>query len=326
MTSLLVRRPRRLGPRRPGVGRRAPIAAPRAVLLAALIAALGASGLLSGCATAGRTEIAAQWYELGDAWLDKGDWKKAGQAYSQALRLEPGLAAASFNMARALTEAGDYPAALRMLDTLASKDPGNIRVLSARAYVFYKKGDAAAALKAYDAVVALDPYAPDAVYNSALLRFAAGRDKRAAADLQRLLAYKPDDTQSLLLLGRVEESLGDEAAAVDAYEKLKLLGKADGFALEHLGLLYEKQRRYADAMAALDAATKVDPKRDRAWFALARLRLVVADDGPGGLDALKRALDAGFSDKKAAEALVAEPGLPELEKIAASLKGKGLIP
>ena len=299
---------------------------PLAALIAALLTATGASGLLSGCATAGRARIAAQWYELGDAWLDKGDWKKAGRAYSHALQLEPGMSAASFNMARALTEAGDYRAALRMLDALSAKDPGNLRVLSARAYVFYKEGDATAALKAYDAVVALDPYAPDAVYNSALLRFAAGQAKRAAADLRRLLAYKPDDTQSLLLLARIEESLGDDAAAVDAYEKLKLLGKADAFALEHLGLLYEKGRRYADAMATLDAATKADPKRSGAWFALARLRLVVADDGPGGLDALKRALDAGFSDKKAAEALMAEPGLPELEKIAALLKGKGLIP
>ncbi|MGO8694121.1 MAG: tetratricopeptide repeat protein [Rectinemataceae bacterium] len=294
--------------------------------LFALLASLLASALFSGCATTARSELSAQWYELGNAWLDKGDWKRAGQAYSHALLLEPGLSAASFNMARALAEAGDYRAALRMLDKLALADPKNVRILSARAYVFYKEGDAGAALKAYDAVIALDPYAPDAVYNAALLRFAAGRAAQAAADLRRLLAYKEDDAKSLELLGRIEESLGDDAAAVDAYEKVKLLGKADVYSLEHLGLLYEKGGRFADAMAVLEAATKADPARAGAWFALARLRLTVADDGQGGLDALKRALDAGFSDKKAADALMGEPVVAEREKVEAMLKGKGLLP
>jgi tetratricopeptide (TPR) repeat protein len=295
------------------------------VALFALVLSFGASSVFFGCATTARSELSAQWYELGNAWLDKGDWKKAGQAYSHALQLEPGLSAASFNMARALTEAGDYRAALRMLDKLAVADPKNLRVLSARAYVFFKEGDAEGALKAYDAVIALDPYAPDAVYNSALLRFAAGQKARAAADLKRLLTYKEDDAQSLILLGRIEESLGDDAAAIDAYEKVKLLGKADAYSLEHLGLLYEKGRRFADAMTVLDAATKADPARSRAWFALARLRLVVADDGQGGLDALKRALDAGFADKKAAEALLAEPVVAEREKVTELLKSRGLL-
>ena len=311
-----VRRPAK------GAGLLLPVAA--AALLAAAAAAGGAA--LSSCASAPQPALAEQWYELGNSWLDKGDWKRAGEAYSHALELNPSFAAASFNMARALAEAGDYDAALRSLDKLLAADPKNVRILSARAYVLFKKGDAAEALRAYGAVIALDPYSPDAVYNSALLRFAAGQGEQAVQDLGRLLAYKPDDSQSLLLLGRIEESLGKPEAVIDAYEKARVLGKADGAALERLGLLYEGQRRFADAMSTLDAATKADASRAGAWFALARLRLVVAEDGDGGLDALTHALGAGFSDKDAAAKLMAEPVVADREKVADLLRSKGLLP
>jgi hypothetical protein len=51
---------------------------------------------------------------------------------------------------------------------------------------------------------------------------------------------------------------------------------------------------------------------------------VIADDADKGLEALKNALDAGFSDKDAAAALLAEPDLPERQKVFDLLKSKGL--
>jgi len=301
-------------------------ARPRRPAAAAWLVALLLGMAVSSCASAPQHDLAVQWYELGNSWLDKGDWKHAGEAYSHALALDSSLGAASFNMARALTEAGDYDEALSILDRLKVRDPKNVRVVSARAYVLYRKGEGEAALAAYDEAVALDPYAPDAVYNDALLQYAAGDPQKAADALKKLLSYKPDDAQSLDLLGAVEEKLGDSSAAIDAYEKARTLGKADAAALERLGRLYEAQRRFADAIAALDASTKADPSRAGAWFALARLRLVVAEDGQAGLDALKQALDHGFADKSLAAALMAEPVVAEREKVADLLKTKALYP
>ena len=94
------------------------------------------------CATTRQADLARQWYELGNSWLDKGDWKRAGQAYSRALALDPYFSGASYNLARALTESGDYDRALKALDELAKSDPGNVKILASRAYALYKKGDA----------------------------------------------------------------------------------------------------------------------------------------------------------------------------------------
>jgi tetratricopeptide (TPR) repeat protein len=306
--------------------RRREAASPAVLLLCALASLAGA--LLAGCASSPPSPVAREWYELGNAWLDKGDWKKAGEAYSRALALEPAFAGASYNLARALVEAGDYDRALSVLAELGKGDPGNVRVIAARAYALYKKGEPAAALSAYREALALDPYAPDAVYNAALLELDSGDAAAAAADLDRLTSAKSDDGQAFLLLGRARDKIGDSPAdaeaALAAYEKAKSLGKADAAALARMGDLYAGAKRYPEAMDSYEAAVKAGPKLSAAWFSLARLRLVVAADSDKGLDALKSALDAGFSDKDAAAALLAEPDLAGREQVDSLLKSKGL--
>lgn len=289
-----------------------------------LLAATVASAVLSGCASLPSRKLAQEWYDIGNAWLDKSEWKKAGEAYSRALALDPSFAGASFNLVRALTEAGDYDGALRAIAALELRDPGNVRVLSARGYALYKKGDAKAALEAYRAVLSRDEYSADALYNVALLEMESGDSAAAVADLGKLAQNSPEDTNVLAALAKASDAAGDSEGAIAAYEKLKTLGKADATAYEKLGLAYDKARRFTDAMDAFEAAVKADPKRALSWFSLARLRLVVAGNGEQGLAALKSALDSGFSDKDAATALLDEPDLVEREKVVEMLKAKGL--
>ncbi|MDP3179713.1 MAG: tetratricopeptide repeat protein [Spirochaetaceae bacterium] len=302
-------------------------------LCAALALALGA------CASA-PSPLAAEWYDLGNAWLDKGDYKRAGEAYRRALGFDQSLAGASFNWARALAEAGDFAGSLEILDKLAKSDPENARILTARAWVLYKAGRAADALEAYQALIALDPYSPDAIFNAAVLKLAAGDASGAAKDLEVLVKAKPEESKAVLLLGRAyddalasatndAERAAFAAGALAAFEKARALGKADAAALERIGLAYADQayankRSYLEAIAVLDEAALADPKRAEAWFALARIRLTAAEDGTGGLEALRKALEAGFADKEKISKLLEIPALLEREKAYALLKDKGL--
>jgi tetratricopeptide (TPR) repeat protein len=319
--------------------------------LRALALAFAAAVLLGSCASSQSATVSREWYDIGNAWFDKGDWKRAGQAYSRAIALDPSFAGASYNLARALVEAADYDGAIKVLDALLKRDPKNLRALSTKAYAYYKKGADSEALEAYKAVLALDPYAPDAVFNAALLESRTGDYAAAVAQLGTLTEAKPEDGQAFLLLGRALDMLAsaaagsndlsdaapaaaptapaataDQSAILNAYEKARVLGKADAPALQRIGQIYESGRRYADAMDAYDAAVKADAKLAAAWFALARLRLVVAQDEDKGLEALKAALDSGFADKDAVQALLDEPDLPAREKVYDALKDKGLAP
>lgn len=298
--------------------------AKRALAFAAVLAAAFAVALASGCATLPPRELAKEWYAIGNAWLDKSEWKKAGEAYSKALALDPSFAGASFNLARALAEAGDFDGSLRALAELEKRDPGNVRIASAKAFALYKKGDAKGALDAYRSILVLDPYASDALYNVALLELETGDAKAAAEDLGKLAVNSPEDPDVLAALAKALGKSGDSDGELSALEKLKALGKADASAYEKMGLAYDKARRFDEAMDAFEAAVKADPKRSLSWFSLARLRLVVANDSERGLSALKSALDSGFADKDAATALLDEPDLIEREKVIELLKSKGL--
>jgi len=115
----------------------------------------------------------------------------------------------------------------------------------------------------------------------------------------------------------------DEAQAL--LEDLRSRGKADAGTLESLGALYEKSENYAKALDVYAEAVAKDAKLAGSWFALARIRLTQADDAKAGLDALTRALDAGYADKGGALALLSSLHLLERLAVATALEKKGLI-
>lgn len=290
----------------------------------AALAVLGGFLSLQACVTAPGKALAAEWYEIGNSWYDQGKWAKAGAAYSRAMRLDPGLIAASYNLARALVEAGDYEGALSALDSILAQDGTNVRALSLEAYILWKKGDPKAALEVYDRVLGLDPYAPDAIYNAALLREATGDYVGAIAAIEPLATTKPEDATLVAFYARVLAEGGRSKDAIAAYEKVGALGKLSAADYESLGSLYAEARDFAKALAALESSVGAEPKRAAAWFALARIRLAQAEDGKAGLEALDKALAAGFKDKDAAVALLEEPVLAEREAVVAALRKAGL--
>ena len=292
--------------------------------IAACLAAALACLLLSACLTTPAATEAREWYEIGNGWYDQGKWDKAGKAYSRAIALDPSLKAASYNLSRALAEAGDYDGALEAIEGVLAADPSNVRALAARAYILFRKGDAAAALRVYDEVLKLDPYAPDAIYNATLLRDASGDHAGAIAGIEPLAKAKADDAGIQLLYARVLAKGGRTDDAIAAYVVAGGLGKLTAEDNRLLGDLYAQTRSFSKAIDAYQAAVSANPKDALAWFALARLKLAQADDGKGGLDALKKALEAGFADADAAEALLAEPVLAEREAVTAALREKGL--
>jgi tetratricopeptide (TPR) repeat protein len=266
--------------------------------------------LFSACATTPTARLAQEWYDIGNAWYDQGKWEKAGTAYSRAIALDPGLSAASYNLSRALAESGNYTGALAAIDAVLASDRLNVKALSSRAYILYKSGNFKAAAGAYDQVLALAPDAPDARFNAALIKVGAKDYEGALAELAPLITASTDDVNVRILNARA----------------LAGSGKLTSSDFVTLAGLYVASRDYAKAIDAYAAATASDPKNADAWFALARLRLVEAEDGKAGLEALGKALGAGFADKKAAADLLAEPILAEREAATKALHDKGLIP
>ncbi len=302
-------------------GRRRP--APAFFVIVANIAIMM---MVGSCASVpDRRDLALEWYGVGNAYLAAQKWAEAGKAYDRAISLDPTLVAASYNASRALVEAGSYDRAIGLADELLARNPGNVRFLSIKAYALWKAGQAALATETYELAYAQDHFAADVVYNSAVLLLDSGKPAEAAERLAPLLLSKPDDPELLGLGARALGAAGKVPEAISAWETLKATGRMDAGNWELLAGLYLKSGAYAKALEALSECVKADPKRASAWFAQAKVRLTLADDGKGGLEALSKALEAGFADKEQASALLSEAHLLERTAVVKALAAKGLV-
>ncbi|HPE37072.1 MAG TPA: tetratricopeptide repeat protein [Spirochaetales bacterium] len=284
------------------------------------LAALAAAALaLSSCGTTDAARLASSWTTLGNTWADLGYWDKAGLAWSEALRLDPTQAVAGYNLARALAEAGKYDEAVQAADAVLAKDPDNASVLAVKAYALHKAGRNAEAAAVYRRVVVLNAEDTASSFNLAVLLEEGGQLDEALARYLAILDAKPDDAAASLRAGVVLDALGRSEEAVPYLERYTVATPASLEAKRVLADVCERAGLYMKSMEALLAVLAGAKDDADAWFQLGRLRLTVADDAEGGLDALAKAAAAGFDDEDAARTLLDTPGLPERQRVEAAL-------
>jgi hypothetical protein len=96
--------------------------------------------------------------------------------------------------------------------------------------------------------------------------------------------------------------------------------------------VYAEDQLYTQALAAYNAALdSVDPDSQAAsaaspglLYKKALIYLTVIEDGPGGLELLTQALDAGFTDREALTQLLHHPDLTNPAPVRALFTEKGL--
>jgi tetratricopeptide (TPR) repeat protein len=144
--------------------------------------------------------------------------------------------------------------------------------------------------------------------------------------LTALLDKAPDDTDALYAAGSLLLSLDDAAASGDMLSRYLEKKPADTEGWYLLAAGAERQKKYGQALTAYDKIIAIDAAQGDAWFGEARLQLTVVEDPQRGLDALGKALGAGFKDPKAVKALLDAPGLLQRDKVEAALKDRDLLP
>jgi len=300
---------------------------PRRVACAgSLAAALAAAFIVAGCATEVRgREIALEYFNLGNAYLELGRLDEAARAFESALRLDPSLARADYNLAIAYVRLGRAGEAADILDRLAAEEPDNVTVLLASGWALHEAGRNDEALARYDAAAGMAPENQDALYNAGLILWGMGRTREAAERFTRLLAIAPDDLDALFNLGSLELALDDPAKASDDLGRYVERKGQDVEGLLLLASAWERQRQFSRALEAYDRIVAADAKESRGWFGRARLLLTVVEDPDRGLADLRRALEAGFADKAAAAALVANETLLAREEVEKELAARGLL-
>ncbi len=140
-------------------------------------------------------------------------------------------------------------------------------------------------------------YQPDSAeihYNLGKLFSIQDNWEPARKEFEAALQTDPSYIEALDALGFALEALGDDAAAVAAYEKTIALNEArhGGFASGHVNLsaFYNRTGNPEKALDYARQALELDPRSDRAWFQTAK-----ADERLGRVDEAVKAVNQAIS-------------------------------
>ena len=283
--------------------------------------------LMAACVTSqGGKQIASDYYNIGNAFFDLGQYDKAIQYYQNALRADPGMVKADYNLALTLVRMKRNEEAVVILKRLVQSDPKNTTLMAALGWAYHQQGMDKEALGQYDAILALSPADQNALYNSGIILWKLARKDEALARFRKDLVIAPEDTDALFAAGSLLLSLDQITEAQDMLSRYVEKKPDDTDAWYLIAGGAERLQKYSRALEAYDKIIAVDAKQANAWFGEARLLLTVVEDPQRGLDALDKALSSGFKDKDAAKVLLASPLLLEKGQVEDAFKEHDLMP
>lgn len=175
--------------------------------------------------------------------------------------------------AREAFDRGDVAAAIQRMERVTSETPGVVTAMNDLAVYYLAAGRAADAAAVLADAVTKDPSYARGHYNLGTLQLKSRDFVRAVASFDRALLLSPYDADARYNRALARTRLGDLAGAIDDYKALTTSTRTTAAAKAHynLGLLYAKQGRSPDAIAAFRSALRMQPDYIEARFNAALL-------------------------------------------------------
>lgn len=170
--------------------------------------------------------------------------------------------------AQAALDKNDYAAAVPPLQKFLAEKPDVAYAHFQLAYAYTGLQRPDEALAEYEKCVALDPKMPEAQLNLGILLLEKN-PADAVVPLRKAVELLPSQSRARYLLGVAQERAGDIAGAMESFEAASRLDSKDEEALLHLGRLYLKSNRAAQAEVKFRAAAELEPKSPEALQGLA---------------------------------------------------------
>lgn len=265
----------------------------------------------ASCSTVRYDELAEEYFNIGNAYYEAGDFDRSFQYYTRALAYTNELPAAGFNLARLHLERGEPEDALEVIDELLVDDPENTLYLETRAYalVLLDRPEEAGAI--YRALLTGGTVRPRVSYNLALLDLEADDPTSAWEVLEAGAPFASEDSEYVWLHAEAAFSDGREEEAIGRLERFGYLVAEKPSELARLA------RRYAEwdfNLAALDLIDTFEPTSEdepALAFLEGALLLEATGDFEAGVEAIEHALATGYRDREAYGELL--ESLPEDE-------------
>ncbi|MCS6885422.1 MAG: tetratricopeptide repeat protein [Acidobacteriota bacterium] len=174
----------------------------------------------------------ALWYNYGCALMELEQYEEALVAFRRASELKPEMHIAWFNMGNILTHLGRYDEAVGSYDNAIKARPEHYPSWNNRGCALAREGDYREALESYNRALEIKPDYRPAYYN-------------------RAYTYAK--------LGRLEE-------ASEIYESVLQLRAEDAAMWNNRGYVLTRAERYEEALQCFERAIKLKPDHHKAWY------------------------------------------------------------
>lgn len=194
---------------------------------------------------------------LGYAYTMAGDYENAIEVYNALITLQPKKTENYFNRARVLLFAGDKSGAEKDFNVVTSKDPQNMDL---HLNIFFTMRDAGYELDARSYILSVVENSKKITdYDLGRVNYYLGDYSNARVYLEK--AKDMSDTDTILMLGKTYEAIGDYAYAATLYNSY-LNAKGNNAAVyNQLGACRMQTGDYAGAITAFSFGLKLNDKK-----------------------------------------------------------------
>ena len=260
------------------------------------------------CACVSLAASAEEYYSIGMAYFELGKYEEAELWLSRAKQADRTMTASTYNLGRLAYERRRYDEAVKYFEDILKLDPSNVHALKAAAYTRIRMGDLDTADSHYTRLLSLVPQSADDGYNHALVLYAMSRYGEAQTVLEKYPFALLDNRDIMLLYARVLNA-ENKIEAIDIYSAY-LNNYSDPKARFEYAFALEKYEYYARSLEEYrlcfseTQAASVDPTRNGIRFAIARVLLTADSASAEGITELEIAVENGFNDIEAVQALL----------------------
>jgi tetratricopeptide (TPR) repeat protein/predicted Ser/Thr protein kinase len=190
--------------------------------------------------------------------MHRGDLEGALEDFRRASEIDPKSPLPHGNAGYAYFSAGRFGDALRSYDEALARSPGQADYLEARGLVLLQLGRLEEAEAELDRLVAARPDA-GAYSNRGVVRVRRERFKEAEADYRESLRLAPDDGNTAFNFGVLRQRQGDHAAAAELYREAIRKGRKRADSWSALEKALVKLKRWAEVESACGDGLKEFP-------------------------------------------------------------------
>ena len=251
-----------------------------------------------GCASrVGYRELAHEYYNLGNAFFELGEYEVSFQYYTRAIELDDRLPALSYNLVRLLSQQGKHEQALSAIEELLGEDPDNSLFRETYAYIAYLAGNDRTARREYRALIAAYPARVRLRYNLARLEIDESRPEIASDILLAGQEWAEDDAEYQWLAAEAAFRSEDAENARRYLERFRSIKREEPVELARLAKRYAEWDFLLDASEILVMIPDTIATDPSLRFLQSRLDILGTGDFEAGVDALREALRDGFDDE-----------------------------